>query len=129
MVVEYNLGKSLVDLSDQMIVYSSPLRKTLKWYKKLAIKLLLNICMVNAMVLFQQVILKNIQIPDFRIKIAMYLTKCCDHEVEVCISPCVSSLRKLRHELKAMPGNARTVRRFCTMCYKNNSKKLGRIKL
>lgn len=38
MVVDYNLGKSSVDLSDQMIAYSSPLRKTLKWYKKLAIE-------------------------------------------------------------------------------------------
>lgn len=29
-VVEYNLGKSSVDLSNQMIAYSSPLRKTSK---------------------------------------------------------------------------------------------------
>lgn len=53
-VVEYNLKKSSVDLSDQMIAYSSPLRKTLKWYRKLAIEILLNTCMVNAMVLFKQ---------------------------------------------------------------------------
>ncbi|XP_050453533.1 piggyBac transposable element-derived protein 4-like [Cataglyphis hispanica] len=30
MVVEYNLGKSSVDLSDQMVAYCSPLRKTIK---------------------------------------------------------------------------------------------------
>ena len=70
-----------------MIAYSLPLRKTLKWYKKLAIELLLNTCMVNAMVLFKQVIRKNIQIPDFRMQVAMYLTKCRDDEVEVSISP------------------------------------------
>ncbi|KAL6427155.1 hypothetical protein ACFW04_008657 [Cataglyphis niger] len=43
MIVDYNLGKSSVDLSDQMIAYSSPLKlthKTLKWYRKLAIELL-----------------------------------------------------------------------------------------
>ncbi|XP_047365374.1 uncharacterized protein LOC124955254 [Vespa velutina] len=51
MVVEYNLGKSSVDLSDQMIAYNSPLRKTLKWYRKLSIELLLNTCMVNSMIL------------------------------------------------------------------------------
>ncbi|KAL6417637.1 hypothetical protein ACFW04_011818 [Cataglyphis niger] len=44
MVVEYNLGKSSVDLSDQMVAYCSPLRKTIKWYRKLAIELLLNTC-------------------------------------------------------------------------------------
>jgi len=49
-VVDYNLGKSSIDLSDQMIAYSSPLRKTLKWYRKLAVELLLNTCMVNAIV-------------------------------------------------------------------------------
>ena len=58
------------------------------------------------MVLFKQVTRTNIQIPDFRTKVAIYLTKCRDYEVEVCISPRISLLRKPRHELKAMPGNA-----------------------
>ncbi|EFN90022.1 hypothetical protein EAI_00097, partial [Harpegnathos saltator] len=121
-----NLGKSSVDLSDQMIAYSSPLRKTSKWYRKLAIELLLNTCMVNAMVLFKQVTRTNIQIPDFRMKVAMYLTKCNDNDIEIGISPRASLLRKPRHELKAMSGKARTVRRFCKICYQKNSKKLGR---
>lgn len=127
MVVEYNLGKSSVDLSDQMIAYNSPLRKTLKWYRKLAIELLLNTCMVNSMILFKQVTRKDIQISDFRMKVALYLTKCRDNDAEVSISPRESLLRKPRHELQAMPGKARTVRRFCKICYQKNSKKLGRI--
>lgn len=84
MVVEYNLGKSSVDLSDQMIAYSSPLRRTIKWYKKLAIELLPNTCIVNSIVLFKQVTRKNIAIPDFRMELAMYLMKCSDND---CISP------------------------------------------
>ncbi|KAL6421600.1 hypothetical protein ACFW04_014221 [Cataglyphis niger] len=67
-MVECNLGKSSVSLSDQMTAYSSPLRKTVKWYKKLAIELLVNICIVNSMMLFKQVTQKNISISDFRIK-------------------------------------------------------------
>lgn len=125
-VVEYNLEKSSVDLSDQMITCSSPLRKTLKWYKKLAIEILLNTCMVNAMILFKQITRKNIRNPEFRMKIIMYLTKCHDNESEVSISPCESLLRKPRHELKAMPGEVITVRRFCKICYQKNSKQLGR---
>lgn len=119
-VVEYNLGKSSVDLSDQMIAYSSSLRRTVKWYKKLAIELLLNI--VNALVMFKQVIRRNIEIPDFRMKIAMHLTKCQDSETEDCLSSRASLLRKPRHEIKKMLGKARVTRRFCKICYEKNSK-------
>ncbi|EFN68845.1 hypothetical protein EAG_13643, partial [Camponotus floridanus] len=120
---EYNLGKSSVDLSDQMIAYSSPLRRTIKWYKKLAIELLLNTCIVNSIVLFKQVTRKNIAIPDFRMKLAMYLMKCSDND---CISPKKRVQSRPRHEFKKMPGNARNVRRFCKACYNKNSKQLGR---
>ncbi|XP_047362138.1 uncharacterized protein LOC124954006 [Vespa velutina] len=94
MVVEYNLGKSSVDLSDQMIAYNSPIRKTLKWYRKLATELLLNTCMINSMILFSQITRKDIQIFDFRMKVVLYLTKCCDKDAEVSISPRESLLRK-----------------------------------
>ena len=43
---------------------------------------------------------RNIEIPDFRMKIAMYLTKCRNNEIEYCISPLESLLRKSRHEFK-----------------------------
>lgn len=125
-VVEHNLEKSSVDLSDQIIAYSSPLRKTIKWYRKLAIEILLNTCMVNVIVLFKQITRKNIRNPDSRMKVIMYLIKCHDNESEVSISSRESLLRKPRHELKAMPAEVRTVRRFCKICYQKNSKQLGR---
>ncbi|CAG4987529.1 unnamed protein product [Parnassius apollo] len=37
-ILSYNQAKSAVDLSDQMSAYSTPLRKTVKWYRKLAYK-------------------------------------------------------------------------------------------
>lgn len=40
MIFAYNEAKSSVDMSDQMTSYSSPLRKTVKWYKKLGIELI-----------------------------------------------------------------------------------------
>ncbi|CAG5026329.1 unnamed protein product [Parnassius apollo] len=52
-VIDYNKAKSAVDLSDQMTAYSSPLRKTMKWYRMLACELLWNIAIVNAMVLYK----------------------------------------------------------------------------
>jgi hypothetical protein len=48
MIVAYNEGKSPVDLSDQMAAYQTPLRKSIKWYRKLAFEILLNTAMVNA---------------------------------------------------------------------------------
>lgn len=41
-IMEYNEAKSsIIDLSDQMSSYNSPLRKSLKWYRKLAIEFIL----------------------------------------------------------------------------------------
>ncbi|XP_047366077.1 uncharacterized protein LOC124955543 [Vespa velutina] len=126
MVVDYNLGKSSVDLSDQMTAYSSPLRKTIKWYRKLAIELLLNICVVNSMVLYKQATRKNISVTDFRMKLAMYLVKCFDDEDSNSSRNCVQ--KKRRHELKRELGSMRNIRRFCKECYEKNLKQLGRIR-
>ncbi|XP_060849732.1 uncharacterized protein LOC132928838 [Rhopalosiphum padi] len=54
-VVDYNIGKTSIDLSDQMTSYSNPLRRSQKWYRKVALDALLNISVVNALVLFQKV--------------------------------------------------------------------------
>ena len=53
-VVDYKKEKCAVDLSDQMIAYSTPRRRTLKWYIKLALELLLNTRISNAMILSKQ---------------------------------------------------------------------------
>lgn len=65
-VVDYNKAKGAVDLADQMAAYQTPLRKSLKWYNKLALDLILNIAMVNALVLYKSVTNKSIPIVDFR---------------------------------------------------------------
>lgn len=44
----------------------NPLRKSLKWYKKLTYDLILNVAMVNASVLYKSVTNKFITIIDFR---------------------------------------------------------------
>lgn len=58
-ITDYNTAKGAVDLSDQMAAYSSPLRKSVKWYKKLATDLLLNTSMVNALTLYKSVTKKK----------------------------------------------------------------------
>ncbi|XP_050315486.1 piggyBac transposable element-derived protein 4-like, partial [Anthonomus grandis grandis] len=65
MVVEYNAGKSAADLSDQLTAYQSPLRKSLKWYRKFAFKIILNTALVNAWIIYKQVTKENMPIVDF----------------------------------------------------------------
>lgn len=60
-VVDYNMTKGAVDLSDQIAAYQTPLRKTLKLSKKIAFDLILNVAMVNALVLYKN--FTNIYIP------------------------------------------------------------------
>ncbi|CAH1982587.1 unnamed protein product [Acanthoscelides obtectus] len=64
-VADYNKAKSSVDLSDQMAAYSSPLRKTVKWYKKLTIELLLSTALINAYILYRECTGNVIGIVDF----------------------------------------------------------------
>ena len=51
-VIEYSQTKQGIDLSDQMSSYHSPLRRSLRWFHKLAIEVLLGLSIVNAHCLF-----------------------------------------------------------------------------
>ncbi|CAH1998921.1 unnamed protein product [Acanthoscelides obtectus] len=49
-VLDYNKGKAAVNLSDQLGAYSNPLKKSVKWYRKVAFELLLTTSMILSMV-------------------------------------------------------------------------------
>ncbi|CAH2003354.1 unnamed protein product [Acanthoscelides obtectus] len=65
-IVDYNSAKGYIDLSDQMAGYCSPLRKGLKWHRKLAFDLLTNTAVVNSHRLYTLVVRKKITIVRFR---------------------------------------------------------------
>lgn len=77
-MIDYNEAKSSVDVSDQMTAYSNPLRKPLKWYKKVAFELLLNTSVVNAWTLYNTQQQRLISIVEFRKRLANYLCYCED---------------------------------------------------
>jgi hypothetical protein len=54
-VQDYNTGKSFIDRSDQIMSYNTPLKKTIKWYKKVTFDILLTTSTVNALSLFKSV--------------------------------------------------------------------------
>lgn len=58
-----------------MSSYSNPLRRSQKWYRKVALDALLNISVVNALVLFQAVTSSKLSITDFRSQLVQQLTK------------------------------------------------------
>lgn len=65
-VVAYNKAKKGVDISDQLSSYYTPLRKTSKWYKKVAVELLLGTCVINAFVIFNEGRQKKWELLKFR---------------------------------------------------------------
>ncbi|CAF4947421.1 unnamed protein product [Pieris macdunnoughi] len=122
-ILDYNKSKGSVDMSDQMGAYSSPLRKTVKWYKKLAVELLLNTAVVNAWVMYTENKKSNISIVDFRRALIEYLIRPADsQERNLNQRP-----KRLKHELKRKEGKVRDTRRFCVKCYKDSVEEFGRI--
>ena len=112
-VADYNRGKCAVDLSDQMIAYSTPHRRTLKWYIKLALELLLNTSISNAMILYKQATKTKIKVSDFRMPLAMHLTLCHSSELSNTLIR-----QRLRHEIQKKEEQAYLGWKFCRECYK-----------
>ncbi|CAL1275993.1 unnamed protein product [Larinioides sclopetarius] len=75
-IVDYNEGKSSVDISDQMASYCSPLRKSVKWYKKIVFELCLNTAVVNSWIIYNSLTNRKITSIEFRKKLAMNLMSC-----------------------------------------------------
>lgn len=112
-------------MSDQMSSYSSPLRKTLKWYRKLGIELMLNTSVVNTWVMYTENSNIKISIVEFRKLLVEYLTSSYDTQQNEPI-PLDPRPKRLKHELKTKSGKVRNTRRFCVQCYKNMVQQFGR---
>lgn len=121
-ILDYNKSKESVDMSDQMGAYSSPLRKTLKWYRELAIELLLNTAVVNAWVMYNENKQSKSSVVHFRRALINYLTWPADSQ-EIIIN---ERPKRLKHVLKLKEGKVRDTRRFCVQCYKDSAQEFGR---
>lgn len=53
-VIDYDGGKSPVDVSDQLASYNTSLRRCTKWYRKIAIEIIWGTSLVNAHFLYSQ---------------------------------------------------------------------------
>ncbi|XP_014616305.1 PREDICTED: piggyBac transposable element-derived protein 4-like [Polistes canadensis] len=123
-VVAYNRGKAAVNLSDQMNAYNNPLRRSMKWYKKLAFELLLNTAILNGYILYKNITKKNISINEFRTKLAVYLTNCWDEDIPS--NSIVTTFKKQQHKLEKKPGKVSKMRKYCKLCYEESAALFGR---
>lgn len=110
-VIEYNKGKASIDLADQKASYGNPLRRSLKWYRKVLVDILLNISVVNASYIFNIVTESKMSITHFRYCLVESLIK----KNEIVHSPLAE-----KHEL--VPVN----RGRCYKCYIKTSADKGR---
>lgn len=120
-IVDYNKGKCGIDISDQMSSYESPVRKGVKWYRKLALELITSTAVVNALIVYKQVTGKAMKIKKFREIITEYLL-----EIR---TPTQRQPKKVKvtHMLKVnVDVNGRKTRRRCKMCYEKVMKEKGR---
>ena len=119
-VVDHDRGKCAVDLSDQTIAYFAPHRRTLEWYIKLALELLLNASISNATILYKRATETKIKVSDFRMALAMHLAQC--HSPE----PWNILIRqRSRHETRKKEGQAYLAGKFYREWYEKNVKQLG----
>lgn len=109
------MGKSYIDRSDQMASYSSPLKRSLKWYRKIAFDILLSTSVVNALSLFKSVTKNNVKITFFKEEIIKSLL----HKPEI---PKTIPL-KANHNLVTSENGKK---RMCQKCYATISTTLGR---
>ncbi|KAL7643479.1 UNVERIFIED_CONTAM: hypothetical protein RMT77_005461 [Armadillidium vulgare] len=116
-----DIKKPKLDISDQMVSYFSPLRKTVKWYKKVAFEFLLNTSVVNALIIYKEFQNKKVNISEFRESVIESL---CVMKKKV---PARISTKHKLQECSERDKRNRKVRKRCSNCYTNLKKTVDRL--
>jgi hypothetical protein len=120
MVLEYNKWKAAIDTSDQMSSYSTSLRRTVKWYHKIAIECLFGTTLVNALILFNKTQTTRMSITKFKEELVKSLLK--KSVVEEPALPIATKRRSLNsHRFDKKVGKFDKVRKYCKGCYAKHS--------
>lgn len=110
----YNKNKFGIDLSDQMASYATSIRKGVKWYRKLAVELLLGVSIVNSWIVYKAATRRKINIRRFRLEIASSLLMISAIGVQINVSAKQHFLSK------------QSERKTCTKCYARLTEKFDR---
>ena len=115
-VRDYNSGMSGIDRSDQMLSYYSSLRKTIRWYKKLALYII-EVCLLNAYILYNENRTEKMKLLKFRESVTCHL-----------LGDLVNQLRRQAPILQNQENNSfhylvSLPTKPCRVCSKNGKRK------
>ncbi|KAE9522198.1 hypothetical protein AGLY_017458 [Aphis glycines] len=117
MILDYNNTKQGIDVSDQLSSYYNPQRKSLVWYKKVAMELLFGITVVNSMIIFNKQVNKKLTLLSFTESLSRSIlcTEVTDKSESVNIQKNISM-----HFLEQFDRqNGKMQRKRCHGCYSN----------
>ncbi|XP_076476109.1 uncharacterized protein LOC143302922 [Bombus vancouverensis nearcticus] len=115
-VIAYNSGKSGMDRSDQMVSHATTIRKSIKWYRKLALHLILGTTITNAHIVYQTATNKKIPIRKFR---EILVSEWLDVSSENTVPDNYREKTKVSHHLEIRKNQqGKPIRRMCALCYK-----------
>jgi len=121
-IIFYNKNKQGIDVSDQMTSYFTPLRKTIRWYHKVAFQYLLGTAVVNSLLIYKELTGNKIQISNCRQQIIEELVKSQDFNL---VSPSSRKHKLIETDEKLGQGNKKK-RRRCVNCYEKLVSEKGR---
>ena len=116
-VIDYNSAKKGVDMSDQMASYHTAVRKTKKWYRKVAFELLTGTSVVNAWVLYNKIVPKAMSMLQFKESLVESLAGSKPTERLVATNETLPRDIPTRHILQEASGQKQKVRKRCKLCY------------
>ena len=128
----YNQTKQGIDVSDQMISYHRCLRKSIRWFHKVAMDILLGVAVVNACSLMNErraaANLKEVQITEYCVQLCEELLQFGQSS----LVPASSESSSARHylctttEKQSVKRPDRRLRKYCICCYQVLKEQHGR---
>ncbi|KAJ8912470.1 hypothetical protein NQ315_014570 [Exocentrus adspersus] len=121
-IIDYNESKSSIDISDQMASYHTALRRSLRWYKKLAIEFIFGTTLVNAHTVYNKLADKKLSITKYREELIKELVRQQDDGREI-LREIPQNRKSMRtHAFQKKEGLAVKSRRYCKGCYSKKIK-------
>ncbi|KAB0805358.1 hypothetical protein PPYR_02328 [Photinus pyralis] len=120
-VQDYNAGKAGIDLSDQLSSYSSVVRKSVKWYHKVAMELIFGTSVINARIIYNTICKKKISVTSFKESLVESLLELTDKRENV-------NFTTTKHKLEVIEEvdhRNRKIRKRCGPCYAKNREEKG----
>lgn len=123
-IIDYNTGKAGIDLSDQLSSYSTCVRKSLRWYHKVATELFMGTTVVNGLIVYR---MGN---PGKTISVTSYREALVNSLLNLDIEKDGSQTKKSKHghvikETDQKCKRNRKIRKRCIICYQKISAQQG----